>query len=147
MTGFPEDFAACAVGSDTHDRTTWSSRAWTDKQTPWQTAHKTLASASKCASFGRNGCLTRGGGDLILHDSALSFEIKRMIRQERSKANHQMVPLCEEGGVTSSWEWNFKALVWKSNGPASTTSGARNIFGESLDLRRSQKTKSEQRTF
>ncbi len=61
--------------------------------------HKSLASAARCASHGRNGWIEKDGGYLVPDNSALSHKIKKMIAKEAAKADHAMVPLYQEAGV------------------------------------------------
>ena len=72
--------------------------------------HKVLVSASRSASFGRNGWITRGGGYLIPDDSKCSRLIKKIVERESQK-DPTFVKLYEENGV-----YNFYLKVGHGNG-------------------------------
>lgn len=61
--------------------------------------HKTLVSASKSASLGQNGWITKHGGWLIPDGSAISHKIKKLLDREAAKSDHRMIPMYEENGV------------------------------------------------
>ena len=61
--------------------------------------HKTLVSASKCASLGSNVWLTKGGGYLISDGSEWSRQIKKMMDEEVGKPHHKVIGVYEEDGV------------------------------------------------
>ena len=98
VTAFPRGFGSGAIGNGQNYRTatgeftpdygglriTGTSENEASRRITGRLAdvHKTLASASKCASFGRNGWIGQGGGYLIPDDSALSWKIKKMVERK-----------------------------------------------------------------
>ena len=74
------------------------------------TSDKPLVSASRSASFGRNGWITQGGGYLIPDDSKCSRTIKSIIEKEAA-TDSRFIKLYEEKGV-----YNFYMNVGSGEG-------------------------------
>ena len=80
--------------------------------------HKVLVSASRCAGFGMNGWICKGGGYLVPEGSEVAKKIHALVEKESWRNGNGMIPLYEEAGV-----YNFYVK-------AGTNKGKVEIIGE-----------------